>query len=36
MSGQLQNYDFNYDEAYANVIKDFAKDMMHSQACSVL
>lgn len=25
MSGQLQNYDFNYDEAYANVIKDFAK-----------
>jgi len=25
MSGQLQDYDFNYDEAYANVIKDFAK-----------
>ena len=25
MSGQLQNYDFNYDDAYANVIKDFAK-----------
>ncbi len=25
MSGQLQEYDFNYDEAYANVIKDFAK-----------
>ena len=25
MSGQLQNYDFNYDEAYAKVIKDFAK-----------
>ncbi len=25
MSGQLQDYDFNYDDAYANVIKDFAK-----------
>ena len=25
MSGRLQEYDFNYDEAYANVIKDFAK-----------
>ncbi len=25
MSGQLQNYDFNYDDAYANVIKDFSK-----------
>lgn len=25
MSGQLQEYDFNYDDAYANVIKDFAK-----------
>jgi len=27
MSGQLQDYDFNYDEAYANVIKDFAKSV---------
>ena len=25
MSGRIQDYDFNYDEAYANVIKDFAK-----------
>ncbi|MCD8378161.1 MAG: DEAD/DEAH box helicase [Candidatus Gastranaerophilales bacterium] len=25
MSGRLQEYEFNYDEAYANVIKDFAK-----------
>lgn len=25
MSGRIQEYDFNYDEAYANVIKDFAK-----------
>ena len=25
MSGRLQEYDFNYDEAYANVIKDFSK-----------
>lgn len=25
MSGQFQDYDFNYDDAYANVIKDFAK-----------
>ncbi len=25
MSGQLQDYEFNYDDAYANVIKDFAK-----------
>ena len=31
MSGQLQNYDFNYDEAYANVIKDFAKPVEVSQ-----
>ena len=27
MSGRLQEYDFNYDEAYANVIKDFAKSV---------
>ena len=25
MSGRIQDYDFNYDEAYANVIKDFAR-----------
>lgn len=25
MSGQYQDYNFNYDEAYANVIKDFTK-----------
>jgi len=25
MSGRIQDYDFNYDEAYANIIKDFAK-----------
>lgn len=25
MSGRIQDYDFNYDEAYAKVIKDFAK-----------
>lgn len=25
MSGQLEQYDFDYDEAYANVIKDFNK-----------
>ncbi len=25
MSGQLNEYDFNYDDAYANVIKDFTK-----------
>ena len=31
MSGQLQNYDFNYDEAYANVIKDFAKPVEVTQ-----
>ena len=27
MSGRLQEYEFNYDEAYANVIKDFAKSV---------
>ena len=27
MSGRLQEYDFNYDEAYANVIKDFSKSV---------
>ena len=31
MSGQLQNYEFNYDEAYANVIKDFAKPVEVTQ-----
>ncbi len=31
MSGQLQNYEFNYDEAYANVIKDFAKSVEVTQ-----
>ena len=31
MSGQLQNYEFNYDDAYANVIKDFAKPVEVSQ-----
>lgn len=25
MSGQLEEYDFNYDEAFANIIKDFSK-----------
>jgi SNF2 family DNA or RNA helicase len=25
MSGQLEQYDFNYDEAFANIIKDFNK-----------
>lgn len=27
MSGQLEQYDFNYDEAFANIIKDFAKPL---------
>lgn len=31
MSGQLQEYEFNYDEAYANVIKDFAKPVEVTQ-----
>ncbi len=31
MSGQLQNYEFNYDDAYANVIKDFAKPVEVTQ-----
>lgn len=25
MSGQLEDYDFDYDEAFANIIKDFSK-----------
>lgn len=25
MSGQIQEYDFNYDEAFSNIIKDFSK-----------
>lgn len=25
MSGQLNQYDFNYDEAFANILKDFSK-----------
>ncbi len=25
MSGQLDEYDFNYDEAFANILKDFSK-----------
>ena len=25
MSGKVQDYEFNYDEAYANVLKDFSK-----------
>lgn len=31
MSGQLQDYEFNYDEAYANVIKDFSKPVEVTQ-----
>jgi len=31
MSGQLQDYEFNYDEAYANVIRDFAKPVEVTQ-----
>ena len=31
MSGQLQDYEFNYDDAYANVIKDFAKPVEVSE-----
>lgn len=27
MSGQLEQYDFNYDEAFANVIKDFNRPL---------
>lgn len=27
MSGQLDNYDFDYDEAFANIIKDFSKPL---------
>lgn len=27
MSGQLDQYDFNYDEAFANIIKDFSKPL---------
>jgi SNF2 family DNA or RNA helicase len=27
MSGQLQQYDFDYDEAFAKIIKDFAKPL---------
>lgn len=27
MSGQLEEYDFNYDEAFANIIKDFSKPL---------
>jgi SNF2 family DNA or RNA helicase len=36
MSGQLQNYDFNYDDAYANVIKDFAKPVEVSEPKDLL
>ena len=35
MSGQLQNYEFNYDDAYANVIKDFAKPVEVTQPDSL-
>lgn len=27
MSGQLEQYDFDYDEAFANVVKDFSKPL---------
>lgn len=27
MSGQLENYDFDYDEAFANILKDFSKPL---------
>ena len=35
LSGQFKDYEFNYDEAYANVLKDFTKPVEITQPASL-